>query len=130
MNSTPKASSTREMIQKAEDLETEIYAFPSPWGMSPHLPDGPPEQLTPSECASLTVSPGLYTNCLGRYLLQPHGALDSGCSSLLSTLVNLKGRIWRERPQAVSPDAATKASCRRLELQLGLVGRSVGFGVV
>ena len=28
MNSTPKASSTREMIQKAEDLETEIYAFP------------------------------------------------------------------------------------------------------
>ena len=63
-------------------------------------------------------------------LLQPQGSLGCGYSSLLSTLVNLKGRMWRERLHAVSPDAATKTSCRRLELQLGLAGKSVGLGVV
>lgn len=108
----------------------EIHAFPVSLGVSPHLPDGPPEQLAPSNCASLTVSPGLYTDCLGGCLLQPQGSLGSGCSSLLSTLVKLKGRMWRERLQAVSPDAAAKTSCRRLELQLGLAGRSVHFEVV
>lgn len=129
MNSTPEASPSRE-IQKAEDLEMEIHAFPVSLGVSPHLPDGLPEQLAPSKCASLTVSPGLYTDCLGGCLLQPQGSLGSGCSSLLSTLVKLKGRMWRERLQAVSPDAAAKTSCRRLELQLGLAGRSVHFEVV